>query len=123
MWGGGGGLPGCDPGGLRCSVSQQLTGSSFPLPEPLNKTKPRYSRKLEMAMAYSDKKMQEEKTEVQRKKEERKEFMRKEGEKKELAAARGEVTPSTTPTKERYIGSGRSPGATARNRARLLTFP
>ena len=34
MWGGGGGLPGCDPGGLRCSAGQEVTGPSSPLPEP-----------------------------------------------------------------------------------------
>ena len=43
--------------------------------------------------------------------------------KKELAVVRGEVTPPATPNKERHIGNvRRSPGATARNKARLLDF-
>ena len=34
MWGGVGGLQGCDPGGQRCSGGQELISSSSPLPEP-----------------------------------------------------------------------------------------
>ena len=33
MWGGGGGLSGCDPGGQRCSGGQELTSSSSLLPD------------------------------------------------------------------------------------------
>ena len=64
-----------------------------------------------------------EKTEVHKNKEERKAFSKKEDEKKELAISRGEVTPPSSPIKEIKVGSGRrSPGGTARKKARLLKF-
>ena len=93
-------------------------------PDPLHfGSKTQNTRKLQGAWAYIEKKT-EEKTEIKREKQERKEVMRKEEEKQELTVVRGEITPPTTPTTERQIGSGkRSPAtAPARSQARLLEF-
>ena len=52
----------------------------------------------------------------------KKERMREKKEEKELAVVRGEVTPPNTTNKNKAGSVRRSPGATVRNRARLLEF-
>ena len=68
------------------------------LSQSLQMKKKGYSRKLEAALAYMEKKTKEDHSN----KEERKEAIKKKNEKKELAIYRGEVTPR----KERQIESG-----------------
>ena len=72
-----------------------------------------------------EKQKQENKTAVEQQSKARQEVEEKmKNEKmKKLVLARGEITPPNSPIKEKKSGSvGRSPGAMARNRARLLDF-